>query len=249
MSRVSPSLRPLRVRPPLVILASLLVATFATTAHAGFWSAVYDLAPGSNIVTTNPGGTFVDPITGSMTIFYDAASTGAPLTGARLVQGQIDNTLNQNAVILTVTGTGMNTLTPGPGGTPGTLSGVALNLSVVADHTVSGFLHCADATGPGGVCNIFFGTPASNNIPQTGTGPFQLPTFNFGATAGVGDFTSTAATSMPQAGVTISTTYVGKEVSRTFFAPEPSGVAMLVPGVLLVAGLRAARRSSTKGRR
>jgi hypothetical protein len=235
------------LRRPLVILSFLLSATFATAAHAGFWSVVYDLAPDSTVTTDNPGGTFVDPITGSLTMFYDAASTGAPLTGAHLVAGQIDNTLSQPAGVLTVTGTGMNALSPGIPGAAGTLSGAVLDLAAVANHTVSGFLHCYDATGPGGVCNTFFGTPASNTIPQTGSGTFGLPNFNFASTAGVGDFTSDAAVSMPLAGVTVTTVYVGKEVSRTFYAPEPTAVAMLVPGVILLAGLGAARRSA-KGR-
>ena len=109
-----------------------------------------------------------------------------------------------------------------------------------------GPIHCTDATGGTlGFCNGFFGTPASNNIPQTGTGPFSLPNLNFASTAGIGDFTSDVSVMTPQASVMTATTYVGKEVSRTFFAPEPTGLAMLLPGALLLVGLAhrgAARR-------
>jgi hypothetical protein len=222
---------------------------FASAANAGFWLVHYDLAPASNIVTVNPGGTFNDPVTGKVRMFYDAATIAAPLSNPRLMAGQLDNTLNQPAGILTVTGSIMNALTPGLAGTPGTFSGAALNLSVVANHTVSGFLHCYDVTGPGGVCSIFFsGVPSSNQIPQTGTGPFTMPQLNFtSGTAGVGDFTSTASVQMtPMMSVTTTTTYIGKEILRTFFVPEPSGVAMLVPGALMLMGLGAARRASKK---
>jgi len=221
------------------LLAFLLAGS---AAQAGHWSAVYDLAPGSNLQTTNPGGVFNDPITGSMTIEYDAASSGAPLTGARLVTGQIDNMLNQNAGVILLTGSLMNMLSPGTGGTPGTLSGVALNLAVVANHTVSGFLHCTDAVGGTlGACNAFFGTPSTNPIPQTGTGTFQLPTFNFAATAGVGNFTSTASVQTPQTGVTTSTVYVGQEVSRVWVADvpamNPAAMGALLTGLLVSGGV------------
>jgi len=233
------------LRRPSAILTFLLSVAFATASHAGYWEVVYDMAPGSNLQTLNPGGTYNDPITGTLTIQYDTASTVWPLTGARLVAGQLNGSINQAAGVLTVTGANTNVLSPPGSGTPGTLSGNSLNLSVVANHTLSGFLHCYDATGPGGFCSIFFGTPASNTIPQVGSGTFALPRFDFAATAGVGDFTSTAVVSMPQAGVTTTVVYRGKEISRTF-VPEPGSLAMLVPGVLLLAGLRAVRRTTAR---
>jgi hypothetical protein len=73
------------------------------------------------------------------------------------------------------------------------------------------------------------------------TGPFTIPRFDFSATAGVGDFTSTVLTSNPQGAVTVMVTYKGKEISRTFM-PEPGGVAMLIPGLLLLTGLTTAHR-------
>ena len=74
------------------------------------------------------------------------------------------------------------------------------------------------------------------------SGTFGLPQFNFATTAGVGDFTSTTVTSMPQASVTTMVVYRGREIRRTFFVPEPHSLAMLVPAVLLLAGLGAVRR-------
>ena len=238
----------IRFCQPSAILTTLFAVLLATSAQAQFWEVVYDLGPdgmgslGSILTTTAPNGPFTDPVTGTLTMHYDATSTGAPLTGARLVAGQIDGTISQNAGVLLVTGSNMNTLTPGTAGTPGTLSGNTLNLSVVANHTLTGFLHCYDATGgAGGNCGLFFGTPASNTIPQNATGTFSFPNFNFtSATAGVGDFTSDAITSMPQPLVTTSLVYRGREISRTFM-PEASGFAMLLAGGLLVAGLRGRR--------
>jgi len=233
---------------PFVVLLVFVLTTFATAASAGHWRATYDLAPDSNLNTINPGGTYDDPITGTLTIEYDAVTSGAALSSARLVAGIIDGTINQPAGVLTVSGANKNVLLPGIGGTPGTLSGVALNLAVVADHTTTGYLHCLDATGVGGFCDLFFGTPSSNTIPQGGTGTFALPTFNFAATAGVGDFTSTALVSMPQASVTTTVVYVGKEISRIWVA-NPTAVPMMGPlGIgavfasLLAAGGLVARR-------
>ena len=128
------------LQPTFLILWIFAVLMLATAASAGHWEVLYDLAPGSNLQTVNPGGVFNDPVTGTPEIHYDAASTGAPLTGARLMAGQIDNTINQPAGVLTVTGANQNTLIPGAEGTPGTLSGVALQFSVVANHSVSGNL-------------------------------------------------------------------------------------------------------------
>jgi hypothetical protein len=230
------------------LLAILLAMAFASAANAGHWQVIYDLAPGSTLTTNAPGGPFTDPITGKLTIEYDAASSGAPLAGARLVAGQIDNTLNQPAGVLTVTGSNMNALSPGTGGTPGTLSGAVLNLAVVANHTLAGFLHCYDGTGAGGFCDIFFGTPSSTPIPQTGSGTFALPNFNFAATAGVGDFTSDPVVSTPQSGVTTTVVYVGKEISRIWKPSAavptlgPAGIGILLGGIVACGGLLARRR-------
>ena len=249
-----PSSNP-RLLLPLALLLAAMVLTVAGSATAGYWNVKYDLAPGSNIQTVNPGGTFNDPITGYLTIEYGAASMSGALTSARLVSGQIANTLNQPAGLLTVTGSITNALHPvgheqGYDGTPGTLSGVALNFAVVADHTISGFIHCADLTGGStGFCGLFFsGIPSSTNIPQTGTGTFPLPTFNFAATAGVGDFTSTPSVQTPQSGVVVTTTYVGKEISRVWVNSVPLfgplEISLLAAGLLGGGGALAARRRS-----
>lgn len=231
---------------------TLVVLGFATSAHAGYWTATYDLAPDSGFETVNPGGTYNDPITGTLTIEYDAATSGAALSGARLVAGQVNNTLNQPAGILTVTGTGQNLLSPGLGGTSGTLAGAALNLAVVANHTISGYLHCYDLSGV--FCSAFFGgVPASNTIPQTGSGTFQFPRFDFATTAGVGDFTSTTVVSVPLSGVTVSTVYVGREISRVWTASPPAvplmgplAIGAVSAGLLASGGLFVARRKHAR---
>jgi hypothetical protein len=229
-----------------MLLLSLVVLVAAGSAQAGYWAVQYDLA-GSNLETVNPGGTYNNAVTGTLNVEYDATSSVAPLLGGRLVSGTIDGTIDQDAGLLYVTGANSNVLNPGMGGTPGTLSGDKLNLAVIADHNVTGYLHCADATGPGGFCSTFFGTPASNNIPQTGTGPFTLPPLTFTATAGVGDFIGGPVVSAPQASVTTSLTYVGQEVSRTWVEDAvpvigTGGLVALLGGLLLT-GLAVARRS------
>ncbi len=227
--------------------AALLSVAVAGAAQAGYWEAVYDFAPASMVETTNPGGVYLDPLSGQITVQYDAASSMAPLTGARLVAGNTRVSLSQPAGILTVTGVTDVALSPPPGGTPGTLSGAALQFAVVANSTTSGFLHCYDGTGPGGVCSAFFGTPSSNPIPQTGTGPFSFPQFNFSATAGVGDFVASPQTATPQPSVTTVTQYIGREISRVWVpdAAAPmlgsAGTTLLLTGMLF-SGWRNARR-------
>lgn len=228
---------------------SLLALGLAGSAQAaGYWEAVYDFAPGTNVETINPGGTYNEPLTGTITIQYDAASSGAPLTAARLVAGNTKFIFSQPAGVLTVTGDTMVLLSPPAGGTPGTLAGAVLNLSVVADSTTSGFLHCYDGTGPGGVCAGFFGgVSASNTIPQADSGPFTFPQFNFVATAGVGDFTAPDVVSFPQMSVTTTTSYVGREISRVWVeavgAPTMgvAGSGLLI-ATLLLSGVGRARR-------
>lgn len=238
MSSTSPNLR--------ILFLSLVALVAAGSAQAGYWAVEYDLA-GSNLETVNPGGTYNNAVTGTISVEYDATSSVAPLAGARLVGGTIDGTIDQNAGLLWVTGANSNTLNPGMGGTPGTLSGDKLNLAVIADHDLNGYIHCADSTGgTAGFCNTFFGTPASNNIPQAGTGPFTMPPLTFTAAAGVGDFVGGPVVSMPQAGVTTSLTYAGQEISRTWVEDTVpvfgTGGLIALGGGLLVSGLGIARR-------
>ncbi len=234
-----------------VLVLSLLSLALAGSAHAGYWDVTYDLA-GSSATTTNPGGIFVDPITGTLTIRYEAASSGAPLVAGRLVAGTISNTISQPAGLLTVTGNNNNTLLPGPNGALGVLSGTTMDLAVVADHDLTGTLHCSDpGGGTAGNCAAFFsGVPASTPMPQSAQGPFSLPNFNFtGSTAGVGDFTGDPQTTSPLPLVTIVTNYTGAEVSRTW-VNGPSrvpvfgagGIAVLLGG-LVATGVGITRRN------
>ncbi len=241
----------LRINTTLRVLAlSLLTFAVAGGAQAGYWSVVYDL-DGSNLNTINPGGTYNDPITGSLTVEYPAISSGAPLLGGRVVEGTINGTINQDAGILVVTGANTNTLNPGLYPASGTLTGATLNLPVVANHGVDGFLHCSDATGGTmGFCNAFFATPASNDIPQVGSGPFTLPPLVFtGGTAGVGNFQGTMPPSMPQAGVTTQVSYVGTELSRTWVENDLPVPLFGAAGTLAVfAGLLATGYGITRRR-
>lgn len=236
------------LRGTRILAVAALLTLLAGAANAGYWKTIYDFAPGSIVTTTNPGGVFMDPLSGTIEVHYDAPTSVAPLTGARLVAGNTLVMLSQAAIILTVTGTTNVALSPPPSGTPGTFSGgVNLNFGVIASSTTTGSLHCADFTGPGGVCSTFFGTPASTPIPQTGSGPFTFPMFVFTATAGVGDFTAPPVVQFPQPSVTTSTAYVGREISRVWVpdAAAPmlgtAGTSVLLMGMLL-SGWRSSRR-------
>lgn len=225
------------------------ILLLAASAQAGVWEVTYDLAPGSSVTTTTPLGPDVDPMTGTFVVEYDAASTAAPLTGARLKSGAFHVTLsNMVTGILTITGSTDTTLLPASGGTPGVLSGDTLILDPVPDSSSTGFIHCYNAG-----C-VLAGLTASVMVPQTPTGPGPFPiTINgwvfTSGTAGVGDWaapTNTIVTQTPMGiTVTVQQDYVGREISRVFL-PEPTTGAGMASGALLLGllyRLRGRRRS------
>jgi hypothetical protein len=241
----------------------LLSASLAGSASAGYWHVIYDLAPGSTVMTKDPlGNTYIDPIEGQFTIRYDAAAQTAPLTGARLLQGHTNSQMYQPGMFFVITGTTDMNLVPQVGGAPGTLSGANLDFAdfaVVANSSTTGFLHCNEnvppRTGETGNCALA-GMP--HTVPQaqtpTGPGPFpqSFPKFVFtSGTAGVGDFTSTVETQTVQSGyltVTLYATYVGREINRVWKSSVPSissgGLALLggLVSAIAVGGLAVQRR-------
>lgn len=230
---------------------ALLLVVVAGTANAGYWKAVYDLAPGSSNTTVNPGGTFVDDIGGSLEVHYDAASSGAPITGARLVAGNTSGSISQPAGVLTVTGTNAVALSPPGGGTPGAVGATIVTFAVITNSSTTGFIHCTEATPTASsLCPTFFsGVPASDNIPQSSTGPFTFNPFTFTTTAAVGDFTSPPIVMTPLPGVTTNTVYAGREISRVWVdvvgAPTMglAGSGVLIAG-LLMSGWKVTRRKA-----
>ncbi len=225
-----------------LVALSILSLALSGGAQAGYWMVEYDLA-GSSLATTNPGGNYTDPITGTITIEYPAASSGAALDAGRLVAGTIEGTINQDAGIIIVTGENTNVLNPGLYPASGTLTGATLNLPVVANHTVTGYLHCAETTIPG-ICSatgVFTGIPASTDIPQSGSGTFPIPPLVFtGAPAGNGNFQGTGPVQTAGPGVTTQVTYVGSEVSRTWVASDlPVPVFGAAGTIAVLAGLLA----------
>ena len=68
---------------PLIGLAIVLLsASLAGSASAGDWHVIYDLAPGSTLMTKDPlGNTHIDPIEGQFTVRYDAAAQGRQAQG------------------------------------------------------------------------------------------------------------------------------------------------------------------------
>jgi hypothetical protein len=233
----------------------LLAASLSGPAIAGYWDVQYDLAPGSFLETMDPtGSNHIDPITGTLTVRYDAATQSAPLSSAKLVAGHTNVQIYQPRIFFLWTGSTDMNLIPTVGGTPGTLSGASLTFGVVVDSSTTGFRHCKEnVTASGQTGNCFLaGMTHSVPSPQTPTGPGPFPqsfpkfVFTSGA-AGVGGFTSTVWTQTYWSGsgfVTLSSTYVGREVSRVWHEPVPSisfgGLALL--GSLMLGGVAWARR-------
>ena len=231
-----------------MLAIALLSAPIAGSASAGYWEVQYDLAPGSTQRERDPAGNIhIDLITGTLTVRYDAATRSAPLTGAKLVAGHTNVQVYQPCSFFVWTGSTDMNLIPTVGGTPGTLNGASLTFGVVVDSSTTGFRHCIEnltTTGQTGNC-FLAGTAHTVPSPQTptGPGPFpqSFPRFVFAATAGVGGFTSTVKTQTLWSGygiVTLSSTYVGREVDRVWYGPTalPSisfgGLALLVGLVL-----------------
>lgn len=225
----------------LLLLGALAVLLgIGGTANAGYWSVVYDLA-GSTTTTIVPAAslTDIDPVTGSFTIEYDTTGVAStPVTGARFVAGSQNLSMSQtNAGLFFLTGSINTVLTPTTGGEVGALNAPTITFPSIADSSVTGFIHCVNGA--------FNCTAAgfTNSVPTpqtpTGAGPFPVNlgklVFNNIFTATVtatNSFTSTGVTvtvpSVPP--VTLITTYVGKEISRTY-VPEPTGWMQLAAGV------------------
>ena len=241
------------------LFGMLAIVLLSGSASAGYWEVQYDLAPGSTLWTQDPAGSnHIDLITGTLTVRYEAATQSAPLSSAKLVAGHTNVQIYQPQIFFLWTGSTDMNLIPTVGGTPGTLNGATLTLGVVADSSTTGYRHCNEnVTAPGQTGNcILAGLTHSVPSPQTptGPGPFpqSFPKFVFtSGTAGVGGFTSTVRTQTLWSGygiVTLSSTYVGREVNRVWYGPTPlpsisfGGLALLAGLVLGIVGW--ARRAS-----
>jgi len=221
----------------LTVLAIVLLSTsLAGSASAGYWRVIYDLAPGSFLKTFDIlGASDIDPMTGKFTFQYDAASQGAPLTGARFTAGKTNVQMYQPNFFFLLTGSVDLTYKPGPGGTtavlgPATgLTAAEMQVGVVATSEQKGFLHCSEGAGQIGNCALAQMDPVSATFPQEEQRdpPFTqtFPKFIFtSGTAGVGDFTSTLKTQTVQTlgfTVTLYSTFVGREVSRVWWTGAP----------------------------
>lgn len=221
-----------------ICFASTLVVVFllgAGTAGAGHLTATYDLA-GSTVQTTTPLGTFTDPLSGTVTIVYVTATEFETPSVGFIKSGAQHLTINQPSPgVLTLTGTADTTW----GSAPATLSGATFSQASGTTGDTTGFLHCF-----GGLCGLA-GFTASVPLPQTRTAPFTLPPLVFtSGNAGVGNFTGmgTGIVTTP-ATVTVVSSYVGTEISRTF-VPEPGALPMLAAGIVCLGrlGSRRARR-------
>ncbi len=224
-----------------ILAIVLLSASLAGSASAGYWEVVYDLAPGSTLVTKDPlGSLHTDPITGTLTVRYNAATQSAPLTSAKLIAGHTNVQIYQPRFFFVWTGSTDVNLIPQVGGTPGVLNGATLTFGVVANSSTTGFLHCNENLTTGGQTGNCFLAGMVHTLPfpqtPTGPGPFPhpLPKLVFAPTAGVGGFTSTVNTQTVYRGAstdTLYTTFVGREINRVWTEPVPSissgGLALL----------------------
>jgi len=243
-------------RSILLLGALTVLLGVGGSASAGYWEVEYDLAGSTaQTIVTAAGTTDVDDVTGSFTIQYDTPGAAtAPITGARLVAGTTHLSMFQtNGGVFTLTGSTDTVLSPPlPNGIPGTIAGATLSGLSGITNSVTGFIHCYD--GPILCSQVNFTN--SVQVPQTSLGPLDLGNLVFTGTGtapvGNSDFTSTGVTVLvppppppaPQFTVSLLTTYVGKEISRTF-VPEPSGWLQLAAGVagLLVLARRRGRMS------
>jgi len=238
----------------LMTLLGVLAMTLALggSANAGYWSVTYDLA-GSVATTTSQGGVLSDPVVGKWRFEYDSVSEAAPApySGARMVAGTMFGDLSQSAAPLLITGDTYNTLLPGAGGVGGGFAGATLSLSPTDDARTTGYITC---WGSDAFCLALFGGASGEQIPQTPTGPgpfpFPVPDLNFGATVGVGGFTSDAKTDVVNFEHTagsgtnpltyVSTVYKGTEVSRYYITGAVSalsgGALMGLAAFLLLGG-------------
>jgi hypothetical protein len=215
------------------------------SASAGYWEVEYDLA-GSTVQTivTLVGTTDVDPLTGSFTIQYtnSLSTPSAAITGARLVAGAQQLVMFQtNLGLFLLTGTIDTVLNPPPGGTPGVINSPNLTLATVADSSVMGFIHCHNGAFNCTAANFTHTVPKPQTPTVPGPFPVNLGAFVFTGGVGTSDFTGTGATqTVPGTPVvTLVTTYVGKELSRTFHAngvPAGSNASRIALGLVLLLG-------------
>jgi hypothetical protein len=232
----------------IALLLGLLTVLLAVggSARAGYWEVDYDLT-GSTVVTiipllpTIPPDT--DPLTGTFTIQYDTPGTATtPITGARLVAGASQVIMSQTwGGLFLLTGTTDTTLLPpAPLGTTGMITGATLSGFTAVPTTVMGFIHCTDGTFPCAQANFTHSVPK----PQVAT-PVNLGKFVFTGAVGTSDFNSTGALLIVTTGpapVHITTTYVGKEISRNF-VPEPTRwIQMMAGAACLLVLYRRGRR-------
>jgi hypothetical protein len=182
-----------------------------------------------------------DPLTGTFTIQYDTPGTATtPITGARLVAGAYQVIMNQTwNQIFTLTGTTDTTLQPpAPLGTAGMITGATLSGFTNVPTTVMGSIHCTNNQFD---CSVGGFT---NSVPQPQLAtPVDLGKFVFTGAVGTSDFTSTGAqiTVSGPPPVEITTTYVGKEISRTF-VPEPTRWMQMIAGAACLLILYGRRR-------
>jgi hypothetical protein len=239
----------------LLVTALLATVLAASSAQAGYWDVLYVLDGTST--TNTPLGPDDDPIAGSMTIQYDAPSSGAALSGSARMMTASWNTWLGLSGLVSLTGFTNTDLLPGAGGTSGTLSVANLTLATVADSASTGYIHCYAGCGLAGM-------PVSSPQPQTpppGTYPWFFNPFVFtGGAAGTGDWTGSSPpiVTVTSMGLTVTVTldYVGREIDRRWCdsaadpncaieIPEPEksvGLAAGLAGVVAMALLHRRRK-------
>jgi hypothetical protein len=240
------------MRRSMTLLGTLaMMLALSGSANAGYWSVTYDLT-GSVATTTSQAAVLTDTVVGKWRFEYDSVSEAAPApySGARVVAGSMFGRISQSAAPLLITGDTYNTLLPGAGGVGAGFSGATLSVSPTDDARTRGFITC---WGSDSFCTSLFGANSGVKVPQTPTGPgpfpFAIPNVKFGATVGVGGFTTDPKTDVVNFSHTggsgtnpltfVSTVYKGAEVSRYYITgavPALSGGALAGLAAFLLLG-------------
>ena len=226
-----------------LILGLVMGTVLATADRASANSLVvtYDLAPGSHFDLTTPVAVANTPVTGSVTITFNADNSGNIIDGPITLDSYVAN-VNFGAGPLSAYGIGGSANSTLLAPASSTLMGTTI-ASASVTTTLSGTVTCE----PTGICATALFLPPSTPFTVDLSGTVN-------ATVGTGN-PSTVAAEEPLGPVTLGTVSVsgtvffnGTETSRTF-VPEPGTLLLVASGIVCLAVRRRHARGASLGER